>query len=311
MMSHPSSPIAVLKRFARVGIAGFASATLLAACAGSPLPSLAGGDGGLMSVPDAAETRLEPTAKGSIEHWGKAYAKNPRSAEAALNYARRLRASGDKQQAFVVLQQAAFLHAGHRGILSEYGRLALELEQVELAQKLLGEADDPANADWRTISARGTVLAKHGKYREAIPLYERALALAPNQASILNNLALALTMEGKAEQAEGLLKQAVAHGGHEARVNQNLALVLSLQGKYEEAKLLGARQASAEPVTANVDYVKRMVQLEPKPLPAVPTALKAQVSSDAASPEGAAGAGTDTRAAEDWITRVAQVKPGA
>ena len=119
------------------------------------------------------------------------------------------------------------------------------------------EADDPANADWRTISARGTVLAKQGKYREAIPLYERALALAPNQASVLNNLALALTMEGKVEQAESLLKRAVAPGSHALRVEQNLALVLSLQGKYEEAKLLGAQKASAEAVTANVDYVKR------------------------------------------------------
>lgn len=97
MTSIPASPIAALRRLTSVGIAGFASASLLAACAGSPLPTLASGDGGLMAGPDAAETRAEPTAKGSIEHWGKAYAKNPRSAEAALNYARRLRASGDKQ----------------------------------------------------------------------------------------------------------------------------------------------------------------------------------------------------------------------
>ena len=143
----------------------------------------------MLAPPDAAETRAEASAKGSIEHWAKAYVKNPRSAEAALNYARRLRVAGDKQQALLVLRQAAALHTGHRGILSEYGRL---------------------------------------------------------------------------------LKQAMAHGGHEARVNHNLALVLSLQGKYEEAKRLGARQASAEAVTANVDYVKRMVQLEAKPLVAVP-----------------------------------------
>ena len=71
------------------------------------------------------------------------------------------------------------MHPSHRGILSEKGRLALGLEQVELAQKLLAEADDAASADWRIISTRGTVLVKQGKYREAIPLYERALALAP------------------------------------------------------------------------------------------------------------------------------------
>jgi Flp pilus assembly protein TadD len=234
---------------------------------------------------------------------GKTDAKNPRSAEAALNYARRLRAAGDKQQ-------AASLHAGHYGILSEYSHLALELEQVELAQKLLQEADDPANADWRTISARGTVLAKQGKYREAIPLYERVLALAPNQASNLNNLALALTMEGKAELAEELLKRAVAHGGHEARVNHNLTLVLSLQGKDEEAKLHGARQASAEAATANVAYVERMVQLEPRPLPVVPTALKAQAGSEAANPERAPGAGADAAATSRAWPRQSRVPDG-
>jgi Flp pilus assembly protein TadD len=284
---------------------------LLAACAGSPLPSPGSAEAALLAPPDAAETRAEASAKGSLEHWGRAYVKNPRSAEAALNYARRLRVAGDKQQALLVLRQAAALHTGHRGILSEYGRLALELEQVELAQKLLEEADDPANADWQVISARGTALAKQGKYREAIALYERARALAPKQASILNNLALALTMEGKPEQAEGLLKQAMAHGGHEARVNHNLALVLSLQGKYEEAKLLGARQASAEAVTANVDYVRRMVQLEAKPLAAVPAGLKPQAGSDAASPERALGTGWDAAADADWVTHVAQTKPGA
>jgi hypothetical protein len=67
----------------------------------------------------------------------------------------------------------------------------------------------------------------------------------------------------------------------------------------------------AEAVTANVDYVKRMVQLEPKPLPVVPAALKAQAGSDAAGPERVPGAGAEAAATSDWVTRVAPVKPGA
>ena len=82
-----------------------------------------------------------------------------------------------------------------------------------MAQKLLEQADDPANPDWKVISARGTVLAKQGLYRDAIPFYERALALAPDQPSVLNNLALAHAMEGNADKAEPLLKQAAAAGG--------------------------------------------------------------------------------------------------
>ena len=155
---------------------------------------------------------------------GKEFVKEPRNADKALAYARSLKAMGEKRQALAVLQQASNFNAGHRALNSEYGRLALELEQVSLAQRLLEAADDPANPDWRIISARGTVLAKLGSYRDAIPLYERALALAPNQPSILNNLALAHAMEGHADQAERLLKRAGAEAdGKNARVNQNRA----------------------------------------------------------------------------------------
>ena len=61
MTSNPSTRIAVLKRFTWVAVVGFASATLLAACAGSPLPSLAGADAGLMTAPETAEMRPEAT----------------------------------------------------------------------------------------------------------------------------------------------------------------------------------------------------------------------------------------------------------
>ena len=62
---------------------------------------------------------------------------------------------------------------------------------------MLEKADDPANPDWRVISARGTAKAKQGLYGEAIPFYERAMQAAPDQASILSNLGLAYTRLGE------------------------------------------------------------------------------------------------------------------
>ena len=246
-----------------------AAAGLLAgACsqAGSPktlleaAPNLAGA-----TNPPVADNRSE--LQKATEYWGKEYAKNPRDAQVAVNYARDLKALGQKQQALAVLQQASIYHGTNRSLNSEYGRLALEFDQISLAQKLLEQADDPANPDWHVISARGTVLAKQGLYRDAVPFYERARALAPQEPSILNNLALAYAMEGHADKAEPLLKAAAASGGgHEQRVSQNLALVLGLQGKYDEAKLAAARDLPADNAAANVDYVRKIVNLEPKPL---------------------------------------------
>lgn len=242
----------------------------------------------------AADTRTE--LQKATEYWGKAYAKNPRDAQSALNYARNLKAMGEKRQALAVLQQASVFNGQHRGINSEYGRLALEFEQVSLAAKLLEQADDPTNPDWRVISARGTVLAKQSRYRDAIALYERALTLAPDQASILNNLALAHAMEGHPEKAEPLLRQASAAGGNEARVAQNLALVLGLQGKYDEAKLAAARDLPADNAAANVDYVRSMVKLEPKPL---------QTAADRPKPELKGAAAEEGAAASGWVPHVA------
>ena len=194
---------------------------------------------------------------------GKAFAKEPRNPDKAVAYARALKALGEKRQALAVLQQAAVFNGGDRALNSEYGRLALEMDQVALAQRLLEAADEPGNPDWRVISARGTVLAKQGNYRDAIPLYERALALAPGQSSILNNLALAHAMEGHADQAEPLLKRAAATG-QDPRVNQNLALVLGLQGKFDEARAIASRDLPADKAAAEVDYVRRIVMIEPR-----------------------------------------------
>jgi Flp pilus assembly protein TadD len=274
--SHTSSGIASAAGTVRaLAVAGVCLA--LGACAQS-------GTGPLdLSAPlndsEAPSKDIRTDLAKATDASGRAFAKEPRNPDKAVAYARNLKAMGEKRQALAVLQQAANFNAGHRALNSEYGRLALDLDQVSVAQRLLEAADDPTNPDWRVISARGTVLAKQGSYRDAIPLYERALALAPDQPSILNNLALARAMEGHADQAEPLLKRAAAADGKDPRVSQNLALVLGLQGKYDEAKVAAARDLPADKAAADVDYVRRIVMLEARPMaqprPAPPSLAKA------------------------------------
>jgi Flp pilus assembly protein TadD len=295
----------------RVGILAAALACFgLAGCAqiGADTSQLASA-----SLPDnkgaaAPDTRTD--LEKATDYWGKEYAKNPRDPAAALSYARNLKAMGEKRQALAVLQQASVFHGADRRINGEYGRLALELDQVGIAQKLLEQADDPANPDWRVISARGTALAKQGKYRDAIPFYERALTLAPDQGSILNNLALAHAMEGNADKAEPLLKRAAA-GGQDARVSQNLALVLGLQGKYDEATLAAARDVPADNAAANVAYVRSMVKIDPQPLTAPAKIAASQPAKPEAPPRLKGTAATDTAAepaATGWSTHVATTR---
>jgi tetratricopeptide (TPR) repeat protein len=166
-----------------------------------------------------------------------------------------------------VLQQAGLYHGESRELAGEYGRLALDLDQVKVAKQLLAMADDPAKPDWRIISARGAALAKEGNYSEAIPLFERSLALSQNQPSVLSNLALAYAMNGEPGKAESMLRQAAAADTTSPRIRQNLALVLGLQGKYDEAKLVAARDIPMTNATENADFLRQVVKLDPKSVP--------------------------------------------
>ena len=281
--SHRPSP-----RSLRHGgtIAALTASLMLGAC-GQTLQS----SGGLLSD-NGSETRVAQTAPPSAgkpaqvasatgpasggisdellkatDYWGKAYAEHPRELKPALSYARNLKAMGEKRRALSVLQQASLYHGQDRELASEYGRLALDLDQISLAKQLLAVADDPGRPDWRVVSARGTVLAKEGDYDAAIPYFERALAIAPEQPSVLSNLALAHAMNGDSGRAETLLRQAAAGDTESPRIRQNLALVLGLQGKYDEAKVVASRDIPMSRAAENTDYLRQVVKLEPKPMP--------------------------------------------
>ena len=269
---------------------------------------LAGDTSTVASAP--AESTGQPgELQKATEYWGKAYAEKPQNLEAALSYSKNLKAMGQKAQAMAVLQQASVYHGANKQLASEYGRLALELDQVTVAQQMLALADDPVAPDWRVISARGTALAKQGKYQEAIPFYERAQTLAPDKPSILNNLAMALAMNGEAAKAEEMLRRAGSTGVADAKVNQNLALVLGLQGKYDEATKVASQALPADKAASNTALVRQMVKLEPKVMPhGVIAAPPPVMIAGAPVPAALAGfkpAVADAARQDSWSTKVA------
>jgi Flp pilus assembly protein TadD len=275
-----ASPRLTASRLRQGGtIAALAASLLLGACgqtlsSSGDLLSVSGGDKGSKSQ-KVAQAPATPSASGGVsdellkatDYWGQIYAKSPRELEPALNYARNLKAMGEKRRALGVLQQASLYHGQSRELASEYGRLALDLDQVSVAKQLLAIADDPARPDWKVISARGAVLAKEGNYNEAIPFFERARELSQDAPSVISNLALAYAMNGEPAKAEPLLRQAAAGDGASPRIRQNLALVLGLQGKYDESKVLAARDIPISKATENTDYLRQVVKLDPRDMP--------------------------------------------
>jgi Flp pilus assembly protein TadD len=260
MAHRPQSGIAsIIAPARRVLALGMVSAGLLLSGCSSGVQdsiftsSIGSSEGAAAATPASSRAELEK----ATAYWSKEFSNNPRNVDAAVNYAKNLKAMGEKDRALAVLQQAAIYNSDHKGLASEYGRSALEADQPQLAEKLLARASDPLNPDWKVLSAHGAAMAKQGRHRDAIPLFERALAISPDNPSVMNNLGMAQVMNGDAAKAEATLRRAVELPGAAPRVRQNLALVLGVQGKFDEAKQVAGNDMPPEKVAASIAYLRR------------------------------------------------------
>ena len=202
---------------------------------GAAAPTGGANPGGRPAPFTGAGRRRQDLLK-ATDYWGKADAQEPARAGAGPELCAQSQGHGREAARPCVLQQASLYHGQSRELAGEYGRLALDLDQVKAAKQLLAIADDPGRPDWRVVSARGAVLAKEGNYEEAIPFFEKALALSPEQPSVLSSLALAQAMNGKPAKAELLLRQAAATDGNSPRIRQNLVLGARLAGQIRRGE---------------------------------------------------------------------------
>jgi len=237
------------------GLPALALSLVLNACAdpsGAPVAE------SLARTERPAATGKSAGASVDVAPLAAAHKANPADVAAALAYARALRVSGAKPEALAALDKAAASKPADRRLQLERGLLALELGQTAKAEKLLRQAHDANAPDWRLHSALGSALASGGRQPEAQAQFAKALALAPDHPTVLNNLALSYALDGKVAEAEKLLRKARPGPAQTPQVRQNLALVVGLRGRYEEARVLGEAALPAAKAGDNVAYLERL-----------------------------------------------------
>ena len=208
------------------------------------------------SLGDKAE---KTTPARSLESYHDRYRANPNDAEAALNYGKALRVSGQRAQAVAVLEQATIAHPKDKALLAGFGRALADNGNFQQAFDVLGQAHTPEDPDWRILSAQGAVLDQLGRGEEARQYYASALRIVPDEPSVLSNLALSYVLSKDLAQAEEILRRASSHAGADPRVKQNLALVVGLRGHMAEAESLVKEGRPPEEAAANVAYLRRML----------------------------------------------------
>jgi len=195
----------------------------------------------------------------SLDVLGAKYRENPNDADAAVAYARALRATDQRAQAVAVLEQASIRNPRSMLLLGSYGRALAEAGQYKQALETLNRAHTPDNPDWRILNAQGAVLDQMGRHGEAQRYYASALKIIPDEPSVLSNLGLSYLLTKDLKNAEETLRRAVAQPNAEPKVRQNLALVVGLRGRFEEAKKIASADLPENEAAANIDYLKQML----------------------------------------------------
>jgi Flp pilus assembly protein TadD len=217
------------------------------------------------SLGEKAETsRPAADPRREVELAQERFRANPKDANAALQYGKALRATGQKAQAVAVLEQATIAHSGNKALLAGYGRALADNGNFQQAFDVLGRAHSPDDPDWRILSVQGTALDQLGRFEEARQYYASSLKIAPEEPSVLSNLGLSYVLSKDLPKAEEALRRAYTRAPTEARVRANLAMVLGLEGRMAEAETIAKADLPPEEAAANVADLKRLLSRKEK-----------------------------------------------
>jgi Flp pilus assembly protein TadD len=73
-------------------------------------------------------------------------------------------------------------------------------------------------------------------------------------------LGVSYIFSGEPAEAEKVLRRALETPGATLETRQNLALAIGLQGRFEEAERLSRADLPADMASANIDYLRALLQ---------------------------------------------------
>ena len=186
---------------------------------------------------------------------------DPNNIAKGLAYANALESAGQTDKQLEVYAQLIKSNPENAKLAGFYGRKLVAAGRNDEAIGILERAAASDTKDWRVYSALGSAYDQKSLYAKARAEYEKALAIAPQNLSVLNNLGMSYALEGNLKQAEATLRQADGLPGSksEPRIRQNLALVVGLQGRFEEASTLAREDLPKEQVEENMAYLQKML----------------------------------------------------
>lgn len=170
--------------------------------------------------------------------------------------------AGELQQAMELYNRVLVEAPNNHEILYARALLAEKMSDLDRAETDLRSivAEDPNN--YHAWNALGYTLAdRTERLPEALEYIQKALALAPNEAAIIDSLGWVYFRMGNLEEAAAQLQRAYELSNGDAEVSAHLGEVLWQQGKRKEARALWNKARKADP--DNQPLQKTMQRLLP------------------------------------------------
>lgn len=210
----------------------------------------------LMDAAASAMAQNDPsTAAG---YYRNIYARDPNNVQAAIGLMQSSREIGSLDQAREVADKMVAAKPDDPAVIAEVGKVRLATGQLQDAVKMLQRASDLDPRDWRSRSALGVAYDRLGDPEHAEASYRAALQISPDNAAVLNNLALSRAMAHDLAGARELLQRAISNAGSDVRMRQNLALIYALSGDMAQAEALTLRDLPPDVARDTLAYYREL-----------------------------------------------------
>jgi Flp pilus assembly protein TadD len=208
-----------------------------------------------------ASTSVAGPSFKKTEALSKQWKSDPTQVNVAIAYGESLDQLGQKTTQVEVLRSTTAQTRNNAQAQTDLGRAMLKAGDMEGATDALSRAVALNPRDPQSLSILGAALDQQTKHVEAREKYLAALAIAPDDLGVMNNLAMSYSLQGKLPDAEATLRKAMQHpkAKDTPRIRQNLALVVGLQGRFDEAKTIASEDLPPDEVAANMAYLQQML----------------------------------------------------
>lgn len=161
-----------------------------------------------------------------------------------LGMAEAARRGGDLKTALPMYETLTREQPDHLEAMEGYGLALMQSGKAVDAGRVFADIMKENPKRWRTLNALGILFVNKNMIPEAMAYYTEALKYSPDNAAVLNNVALSQAVDGNYARAFDTFEQAARVSNSELQRQQitlNMAMVYGISGDLETARSIASK----------------------------------------------------------------------